>query len=106
MGWFRRKKKKAKRIAYKYGKKAVRGGKWVGRRTPIGRAYTAAEYGYKGGRYVYGRLKRKQSSRISGKTKRYDPSQSRRGSTSSSPMNRNRRGRYYYYRGKRIYRRR
>lgn len=105
MAWFRRKKKKIKRFASKWGKKAFR-------KTPYGRAYTAAKYGYRGGKYAYGRLKRKQTSRIGGKKSRiYDtaePTQSRRGSTSSSQRNRYRRGQrqFYYYRGRKYYRRR
>ena len=92
-----------RKFAKTYGRKAVRGVKWVGRRTPYGRAYTAGEWTYKAGRYGYNRLKSRQK-------KAYDQSRkskkrSRRGSSSSSPRNQNRRGRkYYYYRGKRIYR--
>lgn len=104
MGFWSRKKKKFKRFATKYGRKAVRGGKWVGRRTPYGRAYSAGESTYKAGRYGYNRLKSRQK-KAYGKSRK-PKKKSRRGSPSSSPKNRNRRGRkYYWYRGKKIYRR-
>ena len=91
MGWFSR--KKAKKFVKKYGKK-------VFRKTPYGRAYTAGEWTYKAGRYGYNRLKSRQKKAYGQSRKK-----SRRGSSSSSPTNQYRRGRkYYYYRGKRIYR--
>ena len=85
MGWFSR--KKAKRFVKKYGKKALR-------KTPYGRAYTAGEWSYKAGRSGYNRLKSRQR-------------KSRRGSSSSQPKNRNRRGRkkFYWYNGRKYYRR-
>lgn len=105
MGFWSRKKKKFKRFATKYGRKAVRGGKWVGRRTPYGRAYSAGESTYKAGRYGYNRLKSRQKKAYD-QSRKSSKKRSRRGSPSSSPKNRNRRGRkYYWYRGKKIYRR-
>ncbi len=99
MAWYRGKQKKLRRFAKKYGKKAFR-------KTPYGRAYTAAEWTYKAGKWVkkkapevkHGRRPRPPMGR---RTK------SRRGSSSSSPKNQYRRGnrKYWYYRGKRFYRR-
>lgn len=105
MGWFSSGKKKAKKFVKKYGKK-------VFRKTPYGRAYTAAEYTWKAGKWTrnrYRKFKGRQNkayskSRSRSQSRRWDQYKSRRGATSSSPARRNRRGTYYYYRGKRIYR--
>lgn len=96
LGWYKKAKKKAK----KYGRKAIRGGKWLGRRTPYGRVYTY-------GSYVY-RHRRKIKQSYDTVKEGYDKYRSRRRKTSPKSSSRaaRRRGKYYYYRGKRYYRKR
>lgn len=123
MPWFSRKKRKViQRYLKKGGRTLYRGGKWVGRRTPYGRAYTAASWAYRAGKAGYRRYgKRSSYSKTVGRRHKayrerrdhiWEDAQnkykSRRKSSSSHSRKRRsygrRRGnrsRYYYYRSRR-----
>jgi len=104
LGWYRKAKKKAKKYARKVRRsKVYKGGRWVAKKNPYVRVATYVHRGYRHRK----KIKKVADTTYEGGKAYYKKYKSRRrGHTKTSQSGRKRRrGRMYYYRGKRYWKR-